>query len=66
MIDIMVNMNFYMYIITLSMDNKLATGFIHVVVGFFVIVRIILHIHALSERCERPTCTFAFCKILLV
>lgn len=64
MIDIMVNMNFYMYIITLSMDNKLATGFI--VVGFFVIVRIILHIHALSERCERPTCTFAFCKILLV
>lgn len=64
MIDVMVNMNFYMYIITLSMDNQLATGFI--VVGFFVIVRIILHIHALSERCERPTCTFAFCKILLV
>lgn len=64
MIDIMVNMNFYMYIITLSMDNQLATGFIGV--GFFVIVRIILHIHALSERCERPTCTFAFCKILLV
>lgn len=59
MIDIVVNMNFYMYIITLSMDNELATGFIFV--DFFVIVRIILHIHALSERCKRPT--IAFCKI---
>lgn len=59
MIDIVVNMNFNMYIITLSMDNKLATGFIFV--DFFVIVRIILHIHALSERCKRPT--IAFCKI---
>lgn len=54
MIDI--DMNFYMYIITLSMDNKLATGFIFV--DLFVII---LHIHALSEHCKRPT--IAFCKI---
>lgn len=64
MIDIVVNMNFYMYIIILSMDNKLVIGFI--VVGFFVIVCIILYIYVLSECCECFICIFVFCKILLV
>lgn len=59
MIDIVVNMNFYMYIIILSMDNKLVIGFIFV--DFFVIVCIILYIYVLSECCK--CFIIVYCKI---
>lgn len=49
-------MNFYMYIIILSMDNKLVIGFIFV--DFFVII---LYIYVLSECCK--CFIIVFCKI---